>query len=59
MDDRAAATNRSIAELGLHGTDTAVAAGLFVLTNNTVIMMIVLLVLGAKILGDGLAGLAS
>ena len=80
----------SIAELGLHGSDAAVAVGWFVLlgsstvigavavrafggdraaepldsvkrfmtANNTVIMMIVLL-LGAKILGDGLAGLAS
>jgi threonine/homoserine/homoserine lactone efflux protein len=81
----------SIAALGLHGTDAAVAVGWFVLlgsstvigavvvravggedaaepldavkrfmiANNTVIMMIVLLLLGAKILGDGLAGLGS
>jgi threonine/homoserine/homoserine lactone efflux protein len=81
----------SIAQLGLHGSDAAVAVVLFVLlgsssvigavalrvvggeraeepldavkrfmtANNTVIMMIVLLLLGAKILGDGLAGLAS
>jgi threonine/homoserine/homoserine lactone efflux protein len=81
----------SIAELGLHGTDAAVAVGWFVLLgsstvigavavrafggdsaaepldsvkrfmtgNNTVIMMVVLLLLGAKILGDGLAGLGS
>ncbi|MBI4933911.1 MAG: GAP family protein [Actinobacteria bacterium] len=81
----------SIAELGLHGTDAAVAVIMFVLigsctvigavvvravggddaaepldavkrfmiANNTVIMMIVLVLLGAKILGDGLAGLAS
>jgi threonine/homoserine/homoserine lactone efflux protein len=31
----------------------------FMIANNTVIMMVVLLLLGAKILGDGLAGLAS
>lgn len=81
----------SIAEIGLHGTDAAVAVIMFVLigsctvigavvvraaggdkaaepldsvkrfmiANNTVIMMIVLVLLGAKILGDGLAGLAS
>jgi threonine/homoserine/homoserine lactone efflux protein len=81
----------SIAELGLHGADAAVAVGWFVLlgsstvigavvvrmvggaraeepldavkrfmtVNNAVIMMIVLLLLGAKILGDGLAGLGS
>lgn len=31
----------------------------FMVSNNTVIMMLVLALLGAKILGDGLAGLAS
>lgn len=31
----------------------------FMLANNTVIMMVILLVMGGKILGDGLAGLAA
>jgi hypothetical protein len=35
------------------------AAKQFMTDNNAVIMMVLLLVIGAKILGDGLAGLSA
>lgn len=39
--------------------DRAAAIGKFMADNNAVIMMVVLLLLGAKLLGDGLAGLSA
>lgn len=42
--------------LGPRAESALSSAKQFMLTNNTVIMMVILLLLGAKLIGDGLAG---
>jgi threonine/homoserine/homoserine lactone efflux protein len=54
------AASASIAEAGLDGVDTGIALAAvrdFMSDNNAVIKMVVLLLLGATMLGDGLAAL--